>query len=83
MLVLFAIVISSSSCTTATGQATNGSAKFKEYKIIRQEINALSPDSEQNFKTFELNVKTALNDGWTLVGGANDLAGYISQTVAR
>jgi len=62
-------------------RATN--AKFKEYKVIRQEVNPMLPNSDQNFKTFESNVKVALNAGWTLVGGANDLGGYISQTVAK
>ena len=84
LLLSFSVCIITTSCTHATGQTTTvGNAKFKEYKVIRQEVNPMLPNADQNFKAFETNVKTALNDGWSLVGGANDLGGYISQTVAR
>lgn len=53
------------------------------YNIIFQKVNALAPNSEESFKPFESKVKSGLNEGWTLMGDATDLGGYISQTVAR
>lgn len=78
---LFVCVINFS-CNSTSAQTTTKS-NFKEYKIILQEVNPMSPNSEESFKTFETKVKSALNDGWTLMGGAVDLGGYISQTVAK
>lgn len=74
LLVLF-IGIITISCNHAAGQnptATN--AKFKEYKVIRQEVNPMLSNADQNFKAFESNVKAALNDGWTLVAALMILA---------
>ena len=78
----FIICVTNISCNRANGQ-TGPEPKFKEYKIILQEVNPMSPNSDQNFQAFETKVKTALGQGWSLVGGAVDLGGYISQTVAK
>ena len=82
LLSLFIIAVTNISCNQTAAQV-NTKANFKEYKVILQEVNALAPNSEERFKTFESKVKSALSEGWTLVGGAADLGGYISQTIAR
>jgi hypothetical protein len=82
LLAIFIICITNISCNQASGQ-TGAEPKFKEYKVILQEVNPMSPNSDQSFQAFETKVKTALGQGWNLVGGAVDLGGYISQTVAK
>lgn len=78
----FLICITQTSCKQAAAQ-TVIDGKFKEYKLILQEVNPMSPNSDESFKAFQSKVKSALNEGWSLVGGASDLGGYISQTVAK